>query len=88
MADEPGSVPSTGAEGVRHLSTMLIAEAPLSFYPPAQLHAAAFGRATLLTRWFTRTFIFRCAQHDCRQPPGELLPHLLTLTSHGTVPTR
>ena len=28
---------------------------------------------------FTRTFNLRCAQHACRQAPGELLPHLLTL---------
>ena len=46
---------------------------------PSIVCLATLGR-TALRRWYTWTCSPQMEQHDCRQPPGGLLHHLLTLT--------
>ena len=59
---------------------------PLAFYPPPHPRKE-LGQATL-NRWYTRTCSLQMEQPTCHHAVGGLLPHLLTLTSNGTIPMK
>ena len=72
---KPGSVPHIGVASAIYLIRRL----PYGSSILPSIAPNGIGR-TALRRWFTRTCSLQTGQHDDYPPPGELLPHLLTLT--------